>query len=89
MIKFDKPAKLNGSELLDELNAGGVVITTPPLIDGNGNFWLEIAEKDTAKTAAILAAHNGTTVAPDNTAAKTALLAKLGITDDEAKLLLS
>jgi hypothetical protein len=92
MIKFDKPAKLNGSELLDELNAGNVAITTPPLIDGNGDFFLDIAEKDKAKATAIVAAHEGTTELPDNSAAiaaqKAALLAKLGITEDEARLLL-
>jgi hypothetical protein len=92
MIKFDKPAKLNGSELLDELNAGNIAITTPPLIDGNGDFWLDIAEKDKAKALDIVAAHVGTTVLPDNSAdkanQKAALLAKLGITAEEAALLL-
>lgn len=89
MIKFDKPVKLNGVELLTELNAAGIKITTPPTIDGNGNFWLDIAAKDEAKVKSVVSVHNGTTVPPDNSAAKSALLAKLGITDDEAKLLLS
>ena len=92
MIKFDKPQKLNGSELLDELNAGNVAISTPPLLDGNGDLWLDIAEKDKSKADAILAAHQGTTELPDNSAAlaakKAALLAKLGINESEAALLL-
>jgi type II secretory pathway component HofQ len=88
MIKFNKPENLNGAELLVELNAGGVKITTPPTIDGNGDFWLDVAPTDEAKAKTIVAAHNGTTVAPDNSAAKSALLAKLGITADEAALLL-
>ena len=63
MIKFDKPVKLNGVELLAELNDGGVKITTPPTIDGNGDFWLDVVAKDEAKVKTIVAAHNGTTVA--------------------------
>ena len=89
MIKFTKPTYLNGKELLEQLNAGGVSITEPPLIDGAGDFWLDIAEADKAKAAPIVAAHNGTVSAVDNSADKAALLTKLGITADEAKLLLS
>ena len=89
MIKFDKPANLNGAELRAELNAVGIKINEPAFIDGNGDFWLDIADKDKVKALGIVAAHNGTTVAPNNLIAKSALLAKLGITEDEAKLLLS
>jgi len=88
MIKFDKPINLNGAELLNALNAGGVAVTEPPMIDGNGDFYLDIDEADKAKATPIIAAHNGTTVAPDNSTAKAALLARLGITADEAKLLI-
>ena len=89
MIKFDKPINLNGAELLTELKDNGVVITEFPEIDGNGDFWLDVSEADQEKVAAVVAAHNGTTVAPDYLEAKAALLAKLGITEDEAKLLLA
>jgi hypothetical protein len=91
MIKFDKPINLNGSELLNELKAGGVAVNqnTSPMIDGNNDFWLDIEAADKTKADAIVAAHNGTTVAIDNSAAKAALLARLGITADEAKLLLA
>ncbi len=67
MIQFTKPANLNGTELLAELNAGGVAITQSPMIDGAGDFWLDIAEADKAKATPIVAAHNGTTVAPEQT----------------------
>jgi hypothetical protein len=67
MIKFNKPANLNGAELLAELNAAGIVITERPVIDGNGDFWLEIDPKDEAKAKPIVDAHNGTTVAPEPT----------------------
>ena len=65
MIQFNKPTNLNGTELLAELNAGGVSISELPLIDGNGDFWLEISETDKAIATAILTAHNGTTVAQE------------------------
>jgi hypothetical protein len=92
MIQFQKPVNLNGDELLNELFAVGIVLDKwkqAPSIDGEGVMWLDIAEDDKAKAAPIVAAHNGTIVAPDTSAAKAALLARLGMTADEAKLLLS
>ena len=65
MIKFDKPQNINGTELLAELNAAGIEITEPPLIDGNNQFWLDLAKKDQDKAKAIIATHNGTTIAPE------------------------
>jgi len=70
MIKFNKPENLNGSQLLDELAAIGVVLDKleqAPLIDGNGDFWLDVKPEDEAKVASVVAAHNGTTVAPEPT----------------------
>jgi hypothetical protein len=70
MIKFDKPVNLNGAELIDELAAVGIVLDKfkqAPFIDGNGDFWLDIKQADEAKAAAVIAAHNGTTVAPEPT----------------------
>jgi hypothetical protein len=88
MIKFNKPINLNGTELLNELNAGNVAISNPPEIDGNGDFWLDIAKKDEAKATLIVAAHNGTIIAPDKTAARQAILDRLGLSADEAAILL-
>ena len=88
MMQFTKPKNLNGTELLNELRAGGVEVTGWPKLDGDV-FSLDITEADKAKAASIVAAHNGTIVAPDKSADKAALLARLGITADEAKLLLS
>jgi hypothetical protein len=64
MINFTKPKNLNGAELLAELKAGGVTINDFPIVE-NDNFWLDIAEADKAKAAPIVAAHNGTMVAPE------------------------
>jgi hypothetical protein len=90
MIKFNKPANLNGKELLAELNSNQVKISELPFDDGEGNIWLKIKETDESKATEIVAAHNGTTVAPDNTAAKAiaqAKLAALGLTADDLKAL--
>jgi hypothetical protein len=70
VIKFNKPKNLNGAELLGELAVVGIVLdpkTQRPLIDGNGDFWLDVSEADKAKAEAVVAAHNGTTVAPELT----------------------
>jgi hypothetical protein len=89
MIKFDKPENLNGQELLNELNSAGIVITNSPVLDDDGKLYLDIDEAYTSKATAIVTAHNGTTIAPDTSGDKAALLSRLGITADEAKLLLS
>jgi len=67
MITFTKPQNLNGKELLDELSAVGVLVKGLPVDDGEGNLILNIASKDEAKAAEVVAAHNGTTLAPEPT----------------------
>ena len=81
MKQFTKPVNLNGAELLEELNAGGVSITEAPVIDGEGIFWLDIAEADKAKATSIVAEHNGTTVAPEPTVADKLASVGLSIAD--------
>lgn len=83
MIKFNKPANLNGSELIAELNAAGVKITEAPELDGNGDLWLDIASKDQAKAEPVVAAHNGTTVASEPTVEQK--LASVGLNLDDLK----
>ena len=87
MIKFDKPTNLNGAELLAELKAGGVVVAGLPLIDENGEFWLDVKETDKAKTTTIVAAHEGTMVAPEPTIAEK--LASVGLSIEELKAALA
>ena len=83
MIQFTKPINLNGTELLQELNAAGITITESPMVDGNDNLWLEVAEGDKAKATPIVAAHNGTIVAPEPTLEKK--LASVGLSVDDLK----
>ena len=86
MIKFDKPTNLNGAELLNELNVAGILINNSPYIDGTGDFWLDILPTDETKAAAIVAAHNGTIVAPQLTVAEK--LASVGLSIDDLKVAL-
>lgn len=88
MIKFDKPENLNGTELMNELNAANIAITTPPSIEGNGEMWLEIAKKDELKAKSIVASHNGTMIAPNTTTIRQQILNRLGLTAEEAAILL-
>ena len=86
MIQFTKPTNLNGTELRKELNAAGITISDAPnsvAVDGNGNLQLDIFEKDEAKAIAVVAAHNGTTIAPEPTVADK--LASVGLTVADLK----
>jgi hypothetical protein len=83
MIQFTKPANLNGTELLEELKLAAVAITQSPMVDGNGDFWLDIASADKTKANSIVAAHNGTIVAPEPTV--TDRLASVGLSVTELK----
>lgn len=87
MIQFNKPVNLNGTELLDELKGVGVTVEGLPLIDENGDFWLDIKPADKAKATPIVAAHDGTTIAPEPTVADKLASVGLSIEDLKAALL--
>jgi hypothetical protein len=86
MISFTKPENLNGTELRAELNAAGVQISDAPesvAIDENGNLVLDINADDEAKAISVVAAHDGTTVAPEPTVSDK--LASVGLSIDDLK----
>ena len=86
MIRFDRPVNLNGRELRKELQAAGIPVSdnmTSLQDDGYGNLLLDINTTDEAKAAEIVAAHNGTTIAPEPTIADK--LASVGLSLDELK----
>lgn len=87
MIQFNKPVNLNGSQLLDELNAAGVIITEPPVLDGNNILWLQINSNDTNKATEIVSAHNGTDEIRVQTIEEK--LASVGLSIQELKAALS
>ena len=61
MKQFTKPANLNGTELLEELKTAGIEVNGFPVVDGNGDLFLDIADSDEAKAKTVVAKHNGTT----------------------------
>ena len=84
MIQFTLPTNLNGTELRKELNDAGVAISdglNSVMDDGCGNLLLDIAEADKTKATPIVAAHNGTTVAPEPTIADKLAIVGLSVTD--------
>ena len=86
MIKFIKPTNLNGAELLDELNAAGITITEPPFVDGNGDLYLDITNSHAKKAESVIAAHNGTTIAPEPTIEDKLASVGLSLTDLKSAL---
>ena len=87
MIEFSKPVNFNGAELVSELEQSGISINDRPLIDGNGNLWLDIDEKDKLKVEDILKNHNGTIIPPEPTLETK--LASVGISLPELKAALN
>ena len=59
MIQFNRPTNFEGVQFCQELETVGVSINkdTSPLLDENGDFWLDIDVKDTAKAQEVLDAH--------------------------------
>lgn len=61
LIQFDLPQKLNGGKLIAELATAGITVNTEtsPMIDGAGNFWLDINQTKEAAAKAIVDVHKG------------------------------
>ena len=88
MAIFTKPKNLNGSELRKELRNSGVEISdeiSSVVLSGN-DLTLEIAKADETKAAAVVAAHNGTQIAPEPTIADKLASVGLSIADLKAAL---
>jgi len=88
MIQFTQPKSLNGAQLVEELETAGVAVTGRPSIDGDGVLWLNVPTKDKAKAETIVGAHVGIDQTPAIEAQRKALLERLGLTADEARLLI-
>jgi hypothetical protein len=59
MIKFNKTTDFDGVQFCEELSSVGITINlqTSPMIDANGDLWLDIEAKDTKKAQDVLNAH--------------------------------
>lgn len=89
MIKFNTPTNLNGTQLRTELNAAEVKIASTSgavMMDGNGDLWLDIADKDESKAKLIVDAHNGVMVEIQPTVEEK--LASVGLTIEDLKTVL-
>lgn len=96
MISFNKPEKLNGTQLNKELASAGVKLAKnkielpneeyePPVIDGNGVLWLNISEADVTIAEKVVAAHIGKDPEPKTIEDKLALVG-LNLNDLKAAL---
>ncbi len=86
MIQFNKPTNLNGEELLAELKSAGVSVEGWPVVNEDDDLLLDIADKDKAKADSVVAAHNGTTTAPELSIDQK--LASVGLSVDDLKVAL-
>ena len=64
MKTFTKPENLNGAELMAELAAVGFIVDK---VFDNGDGTIGFDTNNESAAATVVAAHNGTTVAPEPT----------------------
>ena len=83
MIKFEKPANLNGIELVQELNAQGIQVDDKPFVDANNDLWLAISKSDEQKAKDVVKSHNGTVIPSEPTVADK--LASVGLKLEDLK----
>ena len=82
---FNKPAKLNGTTLKDELAAVGIIVNEV-VLNGSGKLELQIADSDKTKAEQVIANHKGEDTIDPKVAARASALAKLaalGLSADE------
>jgi hypothetical protein len=91
MIKFNNINFTDGKQLLEDLAQAGVILnieTQAPLIDSDGFLCLDVEENQREIVQSVLDSHVPKDTQVEKQTARQALLDKLGITEDEAKLLL-
>jgi len=83
MNTFTKPTNLNGQELIDELANVGIIVNE--VIDfANGTIGFETDNQVNASS--VVAAHNGTTIAPEPTVEDKLATVGLSLTDLKSAL---
>ena len=90
---FNKPIKFDGEIFKKQLLEINVVCNDDMqfIDDGEGNLIINLDEKYKEKISALLNSHSDLVIEKDNDkiSKKTALLSKLGITEEEMSILLS
>jgi hypothetical protein len=88
MIRFEQPVNLNGGELREELKAAGILISDKlgSISIENDGLYLDISKASQAKAISVVAAHNGTMIAPEPTLQDK--LKSVGLSINELKLAL-
>ena len=93
MIEFTKPNDLDGFYLRKELSNAGVVLLSDSILVVENSLFLDIDSQFEKAAQSVIDAHEGNVAyLAEQTAiasSKAALLDRLGITELEAKLLLS
>ena len=84
MEQFNLPSKLNGAQLIAELNGAGIA-ATKCLVDGNQNLLIDIPSNKKSQAEIIVNAHIGMDT-PPTLADK---LAGIGLSIDELKAALN
>lgn len=79
---FTKPTNLNGTQLIAELAVQGITVERIT-IEANGQLFVPVDAKNEDKAAVVIAAHNGTTVAPEPTIEQK--LASVGLNLEDLK----
>jgi hypothetical protein len=79
---FTKPENLNGTQLIAELSAVGLSVDRVT-VEASGELFLDVPSKNKAKAEAVIAAHNGSTVAPEPSISEK--LASVGLSIEELK----
>jgi hypothetical protein len=83
-MNFNKPTRLNGVTLKDELKAVGIIVDEISVI--GEILILEIPDKDKAKAEQVISDHKGEDIIDPKIALRASALAKLaalGLTADE------
>lgn len=88
MIKLKKPFNLNGSELRNEFANAGIQLSgsfegQPDFYVVNDDLFINISESLKETAEAVVAVHNGTTIAPEPTIQDK--LASVGLNLDDLK----
>ena len=86
MTKFDLPNSFNGEQLVNEIEAKGISIdrSVLPLVDGNKQLWLSVAESDYDAVLSVIDKHKPVFYEPTITDK----LAAAGISLDDLKVAL-